>query len=52
MYILRLDDASEYRDLGKWRRMTELLRKYNIKPIFGVIPDCKDPELTKYPIDI
>ena len=51
MYILRLDDASEYRDFEKWRRMAELLRKHNIKPIFGVIPDCKDPELMKYPKD-
>lgn len=51
MYLLRLDDASEYRDVEKWYRMEELLEKYNIKPIFGIIPDCKDPSLLTYSKD-
>ncbi len=51
MYLLRLDDASEYRDTQKWDRMEELLNKYKIKPIFGIIPDCKDPSLLKYSKD-
>ena len=41
-YILRLDDASDYMDIGKWERMTSLLDKYSIKPIFGIIPQNKD----------
>ena len=41
-YYLRLDDASEYMDLDKWLRMEKLLDKYNIKPIFGIIPQNTD----------
>ena len=38
-YILRLDDASDYMDVKKWQRMEELLDRYGIKPLVGVIPD-------------
>lgn len=48
MYIIRLDDASEYMDIVKWKRMEELLNKYDVKPIFGIIPANEDPELLKY----
>ena len=41
-FIIRLDDASEYMDLDKWGRMEQLLDKFGIKPIFGIIPDNKD----------
>ena len=44
-YIIRLDDASEYMDVEKWSRVECLLKKYDIKPIVGIIPDNKDPEL-------
>ena len=51
-YIIRLDDASEYMDTGKWMRMEALLDKYNISPIFGVIPHNEDPDMIKvYPKD-
>lgn len=52
MYLLRLDDASEYRDVEKWNRMAEILSQFNIKPIFGIIPDCQDPSLMGYPKDV
>lgn len=48
MYLLRLDDASEYMDVEKWKRMELLLDKYGIKPIFGVIPQNEDPDLLAY----
>lgn len=48
MYLMRLDDASEYMDLEKWKRMEKLLDKYSVKPIYGIIPANKDPELLKY----
>ncbi len=48
MYLIRLDDASEYWDREKWCRMAELLDRYDIKPIFGVIPDNQDPKLLEY----
>lgn len=44
MYLLRLDDASEYMDAKKWDRIEELLDKYNVKPIVGIIPECRDPK--------
>lgn len=50
-YILRLDDASEKRDVGKWDRIELLLDKYDIKPLVGVIPKCEDPMMDKYPVD-
>lgn len=50
-YIIRLDDASEKRDVGNWNRMEKLLDSYGIKPLVGVIPDCQDPMMEHYPID-
>ncbi len=48
-YILRLDDASDYMDLGKWDRMEKLLDNYDIKPIFGIIPkNCDESLVSKY----
>lgn len=45
MYIIRLDDASEYMDTEKWTRMEELLDLYGIKPIVGIIPKNEDPAM-------
>ena len=42
-YIIRLDDASEYMDVDRWLAVARVLDKYDIKPIFGIIPDNKDP---------
>lgn len=44
-YIIRLDDASEYMDVEKWGKMENLLEKYKISPIVGVIPDNQDPDM-------
>ena len=44
-YILRLDDASDYMDVAKWKRIEDLLIRYNIKPLVGIIPDNQDPTL-------
>lgn len=44
-YIMRLDDACPKRDIAKWDRMEALLDKYGVKPLVGVIPDCKDPDM-------
>lgn len=48
MYLMRLDDASEYMNIEKWTRMERLLDKYNVKPVYGIIPSNKDPDLLKY----
>ncbi len=49
--ILRLDDACPKRDVEKWNKIESLLDKYSVKPLVGIIPDCKDPEFEKYPED-
>lgn len=51
MYIIRLDDACEKRDIKKWDRIEKILDKYNVKAIVGIIPNCKDPDMDKYLID-
>lgn len=50
-YLLRLDDASTHMDLEKWKRMEDLLDKHSVKPIFGIIPENKDPSMTDYPFN-
>jgi len=50
-YIMRLDDACSNYDLKKWARMEELMDKYQIRPLVGVIPCCKDPILIRYSYD-
>ncbi len=42
MYIIRLDDASEYHNKENWGRIEKMLDSYNIKPIVGIIPQNKD----------
>lgn len=52
MYMIRIDDASEYMDVEKWNVFEELLDKYEIKPIVGIIPNNQDVDLvSKYQID-
>ena len=50
-YIIRLDDACPKRDVAKWDRMESLLDKYGVKPLVGIIPDCKDPKMDQYAED-
>jgi len=42
MYIMRLDDASEYMDIDNWSKIESVFDKYSIKPIVGVIPHNED----------
>lgn len=44
-FIIRLDDACPTMNHQKWNRMERLLDKYGVKPIVGIIPDCKDSEV-------
>ncbi len=45
MYLIRLDDASEYMDTKKCDKMEQLLDFYNVKPIVGIIPNNQDENL-------
>ena len=51
-YIMRLDDACEKRNIKNWERIEELLDKYGVKPLVGVIPNCEDTMMNKYKKDI
>ena len=47
--LIRLDDISENMS---WKHMDKcelLFDKFNIKPLLGIIPENKDPELLNYP---
>ena len=50
-YIMRLDDACPKRDVEKWDRIEDLLDKFNVRPLVGIIPDCKDVGMENYPFD-
>ena len=50
-YIIRLDDACEKMNVANWSRMEDLLDKYGIKPLVGIIPNCEDEEMEDYPRD-
>jgi len=53
MYLIRLDDASEYMDTIKWDKIESLLDRYNMKPIVGIIPNNQDEDLAgKYKKDL
>ena len=44
-YCLRLDDACPQMNAEKWARIERILDKYKVKPIVGVIPENRDPDL-------
>lgn len=43
-YLIRLDDACPSMDAEKWQRMEDLLDKYGVKPLVGIIPANADSE--------
>lgn len=49
-YIIRLDDACPKMNHENWIKVENLLDKYNIKPIVGIIPESKD-ELFSWKFD-
>lgn len=44
-YLIRLDDACPTMDKKKWGKIEEILDEYGIKPMVGIVPDCKDENL-------
>lgn len=47
--LLRIDDIAENMNWHIMGKIESLFDKYNIKPVMGVIPNNKDPELLKFP---
>ncbi|MBQ9677029.1 MAG: DUF2334 domain-containing protein [Prevotella sp.] len=50
-YLIRLDDACPYMDGDKWQRMEDILDKYGVKPLVGIIPANADPKTMIEPED-
>jgi predicted deacetylase len=45
--VFRMDDICPQMDHPKFERMRKIFDQYDVKPIIGVVPDCKDPVLSK-----
>lgn len=45
-YLIRLDDACPMLNKERWDRIEAILDKYHIKPMVGIVPDCKDGNIT------
>ena len=43
-YLIRLDDACPTMDTAKWQRMEDMLDRYGVRPMVGVIPANSDPK--------
>lgn len=50
-YLIRLDDACPTMDAAKWQRMEDLLDKYGVRPMVGIIPHNEDPQTSPDPED-
>ena len=50
-YLIRLDDACPYMDREKWQRMEDILDKYGVKPLVGIIPGNADTKTMIEPED-
>lgn len=50
-YLIRLDDACPYMDREKWQRMEDILDRYGVKPLVGIIPANADPKTMIEPED-
>ena len=48
-FLIRLDDIAENMNWDMMQKISVLFDRYEIKPVLGVIPNNKDPELLSYP---
>ena len=47
--LIRMDDITECMNWELMDKCENLFEKFNIKPLLGIIPINRDPELLKYP---
>ena len=47
--LIRIDDIAENMNWDMMEQASALFDKYKIKPVLGIIPNNKDPELLAYP---
>ena len=50
-YLVRLDDACPYMDRERWGKIEEILDRYGIKPMVGIIPYNEDEQTMIEPED-
>lgn len=50
-YLIRLDDACPTQDPGAWGRVEALLDHHGVRPLVAVVPDNRDPDLARAPVD-
>ena len=50
-YLLRLDDLCPTMDREPWMRVLDMVRRYKLRPILGVIPENFDPEFRACQVD-
>jgi predicted deacetylase len=50
-YLLRLDDLCPTHSAARWGQFRKLIEEFGIRPILGVIPDNRDPQLNGSPYD-
>ena len=50
--LIRIDDIAENMNWPIMDKIEVLFEKYNIKPVMGVIPNNRDPELLKFPKEV
>ena len=43
--VFRMDDICPQMDHGRFDRVRQIFDRYDVKPIIGVVPECKDPLL-------
>lgn len=48
--LIRFDDICPTMDYVQFNRAVELMDRYNVKPLIGVIPNCKDNDLMIEPL--
>ena len=50
--LIRIDDIAENMNWPIMDKIEVLFDRYNIKPVMGVIPNNRDPELLKFPKEV
>ncbi len=50
-YLIRLDDACPEMDATKWQAIEDILGRYGLKPLVGIIPNNQDPQTIKDNVD-
>ena len=51
-YIIRFDDINPKMNWARFNKLKSIINRHKIKSILGVIPNCKDKKISKYPENI